>query len=70
MEDNKFIHLTNSNQSTTVINCIHFNGGTLASGILLFLIFSDNADYTAFEFAQFNDSIMQTVRRTRQLRLD
>ena len=69
MEDNKSRLLTNSNQNTTVINCIHFNGGTRTSGIQLFPIFSDNADYTAFVFAQF-DSIIQTVRRERQLRLD
>jgi hypothetical protein len=46
------------------------NGGTSTSGIRLLPIFSDNADYTAFVFAKFNDSIIQNVRRKRQLRLD
>ena len=66
MDDNKSRLLTNSNQSTTIINCLHFNGGTGTSRIRLFPIFSYNAEYTAFVFAQFNDSIIQNVRRKRQ----
>jgi hypothetical protein len=63
MEDNKSRLVTNSHY-------VHCNGGTNTSEVRLFPIFSDNADYTASVFAQFNDSIIQNVRSKRQLRLD
>jgi hypothetical protein len=60
------IMVGNKSRLVTNSHCVYSKVGTSISGVRLFPIFRDNTAYTALVFVQFNDSVIQNVRRKRQ----